>query len=105
MWDLIVSVPDRCLSFYFSEPERAEHYAMALKFDLRKLYRCRDFTTLLNNNHSLLIGLVNTVEWLQYNMGHVMRKPVYVICEQQRRSLISAFVVRYVYSIVPKLAK
>ena len=23
MWDLIVSVPDHCLSFYFSEPEGA----------------------------------------------------------------------------------
>ena len=23
MWDLIVSVPDHCLSFYFSKPKRA----------------------------------------------------------------------------------
>ena len=41
-----------------------------------------------------------------------MRKPVYVICEQQRgrsalhiRSLISAFVVYYLDSIIPMLAK
>ena len=36
-----------------------------------------------------------------YNMSHVMRKPVYVICEQQRRSLISASVVRCLDSIIP----
>ena len=30
-----------------------------------------------------------------------MRKPVYVICEQQRRSLISASVVRCLDSIIP----
>ena len=30
-----------------------------------------------------------------------MRKPVFAICEQQRRSLISAFVVRCLDSIIP----
>ena len=34
-------------------------------------------------------------------MSHVMRKPVYAICEQQRRSLISTFVVRCLDSIIP----
>ena len=40
-------------------------------------------------------------------MSHVMRKPVYAICEQQRRrsahsfSLISVFVIRYLDSIIP----
>ena len=34
-------------------------------------------------------------------MSHVMRKPVYAICEQQ--SLISAFVVRCMDSIKPLL--
>ena len=45
-------------------------------------------------------------------MSHVMRKPVYAICIQQRqdqtarmRSLISAFVLRYLDSIIPLLAK
>ena len=37
-------------------------------------------------------------------MTHVMRKPVYGICEQQRRSLISTFVVRFLDSIIPLLA-
>ena len=42
----------------------------------------------------------NTAEMrpIYLKMGHIMRKPVFVICEQQRnvhpRSLISAFVVR-----------
>ena len=30
-----------------------------------------------------------------------MRKPVYAICEQQRRSLISAFIVHCLDSIIP----
>ena len=41
-------------------------------------------------------------------MGHVMRKPVYAICEQKGadqpahlRSLISTFVVRCIDSIIP----
>ena len=46
-------------------------------------------------------------------LSHVIRKPVYAICEQQRRkhqpapprSLISAFVVRYLESPIPILAK
>ena len=38
-------------------------------------------------------------------MSHVMRKPVLAICEQQRCSLISTFVVCYLDSIIPILAK
>ena len=34
-------------------------------------------------------------------MSHVMRKPVYAVCEKQRRSLISAFVVRCLDTIIP----
>ena len=34
-----------------------------------------------------------------------MRKPVFALCEQQRRSLISTFVVRFLNSIIPQLAK
>ena len=37
-------------------------------------------------------------------MSHFMRKPVFAICEQQRRSLISTFVVRCLDSIIPLLA-
>ena len=57
----------------------------------------------------------NLMSWLNftvcYHMSHVMRKPVYAICEQQMRrsgadqpahsrSLISAFVVRCLDSII-----
>ena len=36
------------------------------------------------------------------DMSHVLRKPVYAICEQQRcRSVISAFVVHCLDSIIP----
>ena len=40
---------------------------------------------------------------LWYCFSHVMRKPVYVICEQQRRrsACASAFVVRCLDSIIP----
>ena len=34
-------------------------------------------------------------------MSHVLRKPHFAICEQQRRSLISAFVFRCLDSIIP----
>ena len=37
-------------------------------------------------------------------MGLVARKPVFGACEQQRRSLISAFVIRFLQSIISKLA-
>ena len=43
-------------------------------------------------------------------MSHIMRKPVYAVCKQQRRrsacprSLISAFVVHCLDSIIPLLA-
>ena len=37
-------------------------------------------------------------------MSHVMRKPVHAICEQHPRSLISAFVVRCLDSIIHLLA-
>ena len=38
-----------------------------------------------------------------YEMSYVMRKPVFAICEQQRHSLISAFVVRCLDSIISLL--
>ena len=38
-------------------------------------------------------------------MSHVIRKPFYTLCEQQRRSLISTFIVRCLDSIIPLLAK
>ena len=38
-------------------------------------------------------------------LSHVMRKPVYAICEQQRhRSAIHAFIVHCLDSIIPLLA-
>ena len=37
-------------------------------------------------------------------MGLVARKPVLGACEQQRRSLISAFVIRFLQSIISRLA-
>ena len=36
-----------------------------------------------------------------HNLSHVMRKPVYAMCEQHPRNLISAFVVRCLDSIIP----
>ena len=30
MWDLIVSVPDHCLSFYFSDNRQTEHSGLLL---------------------------------------------------------------------------
>ena len=50
---------------------------------------------------------------MQLHMSHVMRKPVYAICEQQRRrsdcayafSLIGVFVVRCLDTIIPLRAK
>ena len=40
------------------------------------------------------------------SLSRIVRKPVYAICEQQRhpRSLISAFVVRCLDSIIPLLS-
>ena len=35
-----------------------------------------------------------------YELSHVMRKPVYAICEQQRYSLISTFIVNCLDSII-----
>ena len=40
---------------------------------------------------------------MSHVMRHVMRKPVYAICEQQMR-LISAFVVRCLDSIIPSVS-
>ena len=48
-----------------------------------------------------MLGLILT--WTQV-LSHVMRKLVYAICEQQRRSLISAFVVCCLDSTVSLLA-
>ena len=44
--------------------------------------------------------------WERDNLSHVMRKPVYAICEQQRRrSVCAAAVVRCPDSIIHLLAK
>ena len=51
--------------------------------------------------------LSNTLHYLNRLLSHVMRKPVYAICEQQRRrsacdprNLTSTFVVRCLDSII-----
>ena len=44
IWDLIVSVPDHCLSFYFAEGWKKEldsqHYVGAVLMDLSKAFDC-----------------------------------------------------------------
>ena len=57
MWDLIVSVPDHCLSFYFGESR----------------HPCRTPTVVLNN--SLVLPLNRTAFWAlsyRFSMAHMM---------------------------------
>ena len=61
MWDLIVSVPDHCLSFYFS----FMRYLLFLSF-------FRKIPVFDANNDD------------PDQMSHVMRKPVFRVCDQVR---------------------
>ena len=41
MWDLIVSVPDHCLSFYFLVPKYESGWDRFENYEISSLYHCR----------------------------------------------------------------
>ena len=54
---------------------------------------------------TLLLDRLSKITGPLRYMSHIMRKPVYVMCEQHPLSLISAFVVHCLDSIIAILVK
>ena len=83
MWDLIVSIPDHCESFYFVQV--SPHFIVSHLF-LLPLGAGRDVATIFDSDtpwrcfHCFVPSAP-----LKRQMSPVRRKAVYAICEQQRR--------------------
>ena len=80
-------------------------YSSFVQIDHRSNLGMKAKIALLTMYLSFLYG--TNQENVQKILSHIMTKPVYAICEQQKRrqcSLISTFVVRCFYSLIPIVA-
>ena len=91
-------------SIYDSFPDSFDIHRMSILLaiyqQLTNTQRIVSFYMQYKSSRSCPVNFFSSQMYLRY-LSHVMRKPIYAICEQQRHSLISAFVVHCLDSIIP----